>query len=823
MNKFEEVVAASTEYFNGDELAATIFANKYALRDEDNESFLELTPDDMHHRIAKELARIERNKFKKPLKEAEIYNALKGFNRLVPQGGLLFGIGSGKFVTLSNCYFLQPPLDSYGGIHYTDQCITQVSKRRGGTGTDLSHLRPNRAPTNNSSRTSTGPVSFAKRYSHSIREVGQDGRRGALMLMLNVHHPDILEFVESKLDREELTGVNISVKLTDEFLQAVQAGEKYEQRWPVDANKPQVSQMVDATKVWKKIIKCAWDSGEPGLLFWDRILHEALGDCYADEGFATVGTNPCSELPMNINGSCLLMALCAYGYVRDPFTDKAWFDYEAFYNDARLAARLMDDVVDLELEHIDRIIAKIERDPEHDQYKRVELDLWRDIYKRCMDGRRIGIGPTGIGDALAALGIKYGSIKGINRVDRIYETLKFGVFSGSIDIAEELGSFSFYNAKKEQRNPFIMRLKNSELALSNTKKINGKDLHAKMLKFGRRNIGLLTTAPAGTISFLTQTTSGGEPLPYIQYTRKTKINPSDTNARVDFTDVNGDKFQVHKVKHPKVETWMEITGETDIKESPWHGCCAGDLEPKQRVKQQAIAQRHIDHAISSTVNLPKSATQKQIAEIYETAWETGIIKGITVYRDGCRGNVISKQEEEEPSGIPRSEAPERPRILKCDVYHTRVQGQKYFVLVGLLDGDPYEVFAGRDGFLPDKIKSGEIVRKRRGYYIATFDGSDVELSPITAASSEMEEMVTRLASTALRHGADTQFLVHQLEKVGERGDLHNFAIGVARILKKYIKDGSEEKGAVCDECGGGPVVRQQGCPTCTGCGYSRCL
>jgi ribonucleoside-diphosphate reductase alpha chain len=466
MNTFEEVVAASTTYFNGDELAATIFANKYALRDEDSGSFLELTPDDMHRRIAKELARVERKKFKKPIREAEIYNALKGFNRLVPHGGLLFGVGSNKFVTLSNCYFLQPPADSYGGIHYTDQCITQVSKRRGGTGTDLSYLRPNRAPTNNSSRTSTGPVSFAKRYSHSIREVGQDGRRGALMLMLNVHHPDILEFVESKLDREEITGANISVKLTDEFLQAVKDGQEYQQRWPVDTNKPQISQMVDATKVWKKIIKCAWDSGEPGLLFWDRILSEALGDCYADHGFTTMGTNPCSELPLNINGSCLLMSLNVYGYVRDPFTDQARFDYEAFYNDARLAARLMDDIVDLELEHIDRILAKIEADPEHDEYKRVEFELWGDIYKKCANGRRIGVGVTGIGDALAAIGVEYGSIKGINRVSRMYETLKFGVFSGSIDVAEELGSFSIYEAKKEQRHPFITRLKNSEIKLN---------------------------------------------------------------------------------------------------------------------------------------------------------------------------------------------------------------------------------------------------------------------------------------------------------------------------------------------------------------------
>lgn len=823
MYTYSEVVVASTEYFNGDELAATIFTDKYALRDTNNESFLELTPDDMHHRITKELVRIENKKFKIPLTEAEVYNALKGFNRLVPQGGLLYGVGSGKYVTLSNCYFIQPPVDSYGGIHYTDQCLTQISKRRGGTGTDLSCLRPNRSPTQNSSRSSTGPVSFAKRYSHSIREVGQDGRRGALGLTLHVHHPDILEFIESKLDRESLTGVNISVKLTDEFLQAVKDGVEYEQRWPVDAKQPEISQLVDANQIWKKIIKCAWESAEPGILFWDRVLQEALGDCYKDEGFETLGMNPCSELLLNINGSCLLMALNIYGYVRDPFTPQAKIDWEALYNDGRLAARLMDDFVDLELEHINRILDKIDNDPEHDKYKAVEIELWRDIYKKCINGRRIGIGVTGIADALAAIDVQYGSLKGINRVERIYETLKFGVISGSIDVAEELGPFSFYDYKKEKNNPFIMRLKNSELVLSNSKKLDGRELYNKMVKVGRRNVGLLTSSPAGTISFLTQTTSGGEPLPYIEYQRKKKINPSDTHAKVDFVDVNGDKFQVYNVRHPKVETWMEITGQTDIKNSPWYGCCAGDLDPKRRVKQQAAAQWHVDHGISSTVNLPKTATQKQVSAIYQTAWETGIIKGITVYRDGCRGNIISKQTEESTGGIPRSEAPERPRTLKCDVFHTRVQGQKYFVLVGLLDGDPYEVFAGRNGFLPDKIKTGEIIRKRKGYYIAKFDDSDIELSPITASSGEMEEMVTRLASTALRHGADTQFLVNQLEKVGERGDLHNFALGVARVLKKYIKDGSEEKGVVCEECGGGPVIRQQGCPTCTSCGHSRCI
>ena len=821
MYTYDEALTASIEYFNGNEVAATVFVDKYALRNRDDE-LLESTPDDMHHRIARELAIVEQTKFQKPFTEPEIFDVLQGFHRIVPQGGCLFGIGSGKFVTLSNCYFVQPPPDSYGGIHYTDQCITQISKRRGGTGTDISTLRPNTSPTANSSRTSTGPVSFARRFSHSIREVGQDGRRGALMLTLNVHHPDILAFVEAKLDETELTGVNISVKLTDEFLQAVKDGTDYKQCWPIDAKQPEVIQYVDARKIWRRIIKCAWTRAEPGLLFWDRILAGSLADCYSQFGFLTEGTNPCSELPLCVNDSCRLLLLNTYSYVSNTFTTKAFFDYKAFFADAKLAARYMDNIVDLELKQIDLIIKKITDDPEDMKYKVVELGLWKNIRDKCHKGRRIGVGVTGIGDTLAALGVKYGSVKGINRVERIYRTLKFGVLEGSIDLAEELGPFPIWDWQLEKKHPFLLQIKEEELALAPAIKISGKDLYNRLAKVGRRNIGLLTTAPAGSVSFLTQTTSGGEPLLYIDAERKKKINPSDKHATVDFVDANGDKFQVFPIYHPKVKEWMELTGETDVQNSPWFGCCAEDIKATSRVKQQAVAQQHVDHAISSTVNLPSNATQKQVADIYTKAWETGVVKGITVYRAGCRDGIIT-QGQQKTGGIPRSDAPQRPKSVPCDVYHISVQGQKYFVLVGLLDGDPYEVFAGRNGILPGSIKTGQIIRKRKGYYIAKFDGCDVELSPITIASTEMEEMVTRLASTALRHGADIQFLVRQLERVGEQGDLHNFARGVARVLKKYIVEGSEEKGESCPECGGGPIVRQGGCPSCKNCGYTKCL
>jgi len=950
---YDEAMAASLEYFNGDELAAAVFVDKYALRNE-NEELVEGTPVDMHVRLALALADIERDKFSKPFSAEEIYDSLRFFNRIIPQGSVMFGVGNHQYVTLSNCYCVQNPEDSYGSIHYTDQCITQISKRRGGVGVDISRLRPAMTPTTNSAGSSTGPVSFSQRFSNSTREVGQSGRRGSLMTTMSVHHPDIISFIEIKLDPSKNTGTNMSIRLTDEFLQAVQDDTEYEQRWPVDSDEPKISNMVNASKIWKRIIKCAWTRAEPGLLFWDRIIDDSLADCYADVGYNTCSTNPCcfaypenikvvtnnglkslntitsddliwvdtaqewcknsgyfeyknaivnivrfdngdciyvttdhklakyietidgynyklqqvkylsigdkilcqqtsdhlyvtiseiqkqselytvgcievedhhqftangiisgnSELPLCVNDSCRLLLLNTFSYVRNPFTNKAYFDYKAFYEDAILAQRYMDNIVDLEIEAIKRIIKKVEKDPEEEKYKVVELDIWNNILEKCVQGRRIGVGANAIGDTLAALNLGYGTKKSVKCVEKIFKTLKFGVVCGSIELAEEVGAFPVWDWEKEKDHPFLLQLKDESINFDGVI-INGIDLYNKMAKYGRRNIGLLTCSPSGSVSILTQTTSGIEPLLYFDCERKKKINQNDENTKIDFTDPNtGDKFQIFKVYHPKVKMWMDITGKTDIKESPWYGYCANDVSPMDRIAIQAAAQKHIDHAISSTVNLPKHATQKQVAEVYEEAWRTGIIKGITVYRDGCRSNIIS------PVG---STMNERPKEVRCDVHHISVSGLKYFVLVGIIDGKPYEIFAGKNGFLPAKIKSGTIVRKRKDYYIAQFDDSDIELSPITASATTMEEGITRLVSTALRHGADMYHLVQQLEKVGEKDELQSFSRGVARALKKYIIDGTVEYGEICPECEQESLVRQQGCPFCTNCGYSKCI
>lgn len=809
---YDDAYKANLEYFNGDELAAKVFVDKYARRNDVGE-LIELTPDDMHKRLADEFVRIEQSKFEKPLSYNEIYEAFKGFKRLIPQGSPMFGIGTNQFVTISNCYVVEPPVDSYGGIHYTDQCITQISKRRGGVGTDLSHLRPERSATRNSSRTSSGIISFAKRFSNSIREVGQDGRRGALMLTLSVHHPDIVSFAKAKQNKEVATGCNMAIRLTDEFLQAVEEDGLYEQRWPVDG-KTKISRFVRAREVWDIMIDCAWAFAEPGLMFWDTIIRESPADCYAKYGFETVSTNPCGELPLCVNDSCRLLLLNVFSYVQNPFTQKATFDWTAFYNDARLAQRLMDDMIDLELEFIDRIIEKVHNDPEPYKYKELELNLWLSIREKCQLGRRTGTGLTGLGDTLAALGIEYGSEDGINTVERIYRTLKFGVYQESVDLAKKLGTFEVWSWNAEKDCTFFQRFMDETVELNDGYLLMGYDLYDDMALHGRRNIGLMTTAPAGTTSILTQTTSGGEPLVFIEAERKKKICPSDKSSRVDFTDVTGDQFMIFKVYHPKVKMWMDITGETDITKSPWYGCCAEDLDPACRVKQQAVSQRHVDHAISSTVNLHKDATRAEVAKVYETAWHEGC-KGITVYRAGCRDGIITKVSDEDTN--------ERPRTLPCDVYHISVRGQKYFVLVGLKDGKPYEVFAGKNGFIDQKIKTGNIIRKRKGYYICQFNDSDLILSPITASTSEMEEAVTRLASAALKHGANIQYLVAQLEKVGEKSDLQSFCRSISRALKKYIKDGAVERGEICPECGGGPIVRQQGCQVCLSCAWSKCI
>jgi ribonucleoside-diphosphate reductase alpha chain len=856
-NKFgyEESLEASISYFNGDELAAKVFLDKYALKNEQSE-ILEKSPYMMHSRLAKEFARIEKNKFKVALTEAEIFSFFDRFKYIVPQGSPMFGIGNNfQIISLSNCYVVETPSDSIGGILKTDQQLAQISKRRGGNGASLNSLRPSGAPTKNSSRSSTGVPSFAERYSNTIREIGQSGRRGALMLTLSVHHPDCckiddaqwespkkivlkgdaekqerdivtdsrfydennVDFCSMKLNRKKVTGANISIQLSDEFLNAVKKGTKYEQRFPLDYKekgvKPMVSKMVDARKVWQKIIHCAWQSAEPGLLFWDLIRQFNAVDCYAKHGFATESTNPCSELPLCILDSCRLMVQNLYSYVLHPFSKDARFDYDLFYAHAKISQRLMDDLIDLELEKIYQIIAKIKSDPEPEEIKREELTLWEKIAEKCSSGRRTGLGVTGEGDAIAAVGLKYGSDESIKFVEKIHKTQKLASFDSSCEMAQEIGAFPVWDWELEKDSAFLLQIKKEDEAL-----------YERIKKYGRRNIANLTIAPAGTVSIMTQTTSGVEPLFDIKpYERRKKINPNDSSSRVDFTDTNGDKWQKFEVKHPKLQIWMDVTGEKDWKKSPWYGSCAPDIDWKQRVKLQAAAQRHIDHAISSTINLPAEVTEEKVAEIYLEAWESGC-KGITVYREGCRSGVLIRKDKEEGPKITKTVAPKRPKSLEGKLHFFNFRGDKYFVAVGLLGGTPYEIFTGfnsekKRDFIPKDCNTGQIKKHRRGHYVfeSATDGETYALN--NGHSDDNADALTRMISCSLRHGSDIAFVIHQLEKTS--GDLSSFSKCLARTLKCYVENGKEVSGEECSECGS-KLHRENGCIICKNCGNSKC-
>lgn len=807
---YEAALEASLTYFEGDDLAAKVFLDKYALRD-NNQKLLEQTPHDMHLRIANELHRIEKKKFKKPLSFEEIFSYLDHFRKIVPQGSPMYGIGNSyQYVTLSNCYVLETPLDSYASIHRTDEQLSQISKRRGGCGIDISNLRPEGTTIQNAARTSTGIIPFMERFSNSIREVGQNGRRGALMLTISVHHPQVLDFAKVKRDLTKVTGANISVRFTDEFLKAVENDEDYEQRWPVDSENPTVSKKVSAKKVWMEIIENAHAMAEPGLLFWDTMLRESPADCYSEQGFKTVCTNPCSELPLSPLDSCRLMLINCYSYVKNPFTKKATFDFDEFYKDVQVLQRLMDDMVDLEIETIDRIIGKIKRDPEANDIKRNELSMWEKIRKACVNGRRTGSGTTAIGDTIAALGIKYGSDESIKVTEKIYKTLKLGCYRASVDMAKEFGAFPVWDHELEKDNVFLNRIKEED-----------PELYKDMKKYGRRNIALLTTAPAGSVSVETQTTSGIEPLFMMSYTRRKKINPSDENARTDFVDPIGDHWQEFTVYHSKLKHWMAVNSSMDINKSPYYGCCAEDLDWTQRVKLQAACHKHVDHSISSTLNLPEDVSPEKVAEIYEAAWKSGC-KGITVYRKNCRtGVLVENKEEKRGDRIKKTVAPGRPKVLNCDVHHIKVKGEEYFALVGLLNGnEPYEIFAGKNGTIDKSVKSGTITKLKRGHYKVEFDNK-TEMNSLNDHCSDEQEALTRMSSTALRHGADIQFLVHQLEKV--KGDMHSFARSMSRTLKKYIKDDTKVTGECCPTCNSENLVRQEGCKTCKDCAWTACL
>lgn len=827
---YEEAFQASLSYFNGEELAAKVFVDKYALRDAKG-NYTELTPDNMHRRLAREFARIEAKKFKKPLTEEYIYNLFKNFSTIIPQGSPIFGIGNhSQYVSISNCFVVESPEDSYGGIMRADEELAQISKRRGGVGVDLSLPRPNKTETRNSSRTSTGTATWMERYSNTIREVGQDGRRGALMESISIHHPDVETFATIKNDDTKVTGANISIRLSDEFLNAVDNDTEYQQRWPVDSANPKVSRMVKARDLWKTIIHSAWLRAEPGLLFWDNIIRESPADCYAKYGFRTISTNPCGEIPLSAYDSCRLLAINLFSFVRNAYTENAYFDFAEFYRIAQIAQRLMDDLVDLELECIDRILYKINEDPENSDIKRRENNLWTKIRNACEQGRRTGLGITVLGDTLAAIGQLYGSDESIQVVERIYQTLKFGSYRSSVDMAKELGPFPLWNWELEKDNPFINRIKDEVIILSQNIEglcVWGRELYEDIKKYGRRNIANLTTAPTGTISILASMEIGGkryhnltagiEPAIYVSYERSKKGNPSDLHFRTDFVDKNGDHWMKFPVYHSGITAWMDVAGKAEVDDTcPYKGYTSTDIVWTQRVRLQAAAQRHVDHSISSTVNLPEDVTEEEVAKIYETAWKAGC-KGITVYRENCRTGVLNSTESKKTE----EEILERPKSIPCDIHHVTVKGKQYFVLVGLINDKPYEVFAGKNGVLDKDIKNGSIVRKKKGFYILVDENKELLLGPITQACEDHEEAVTRLASLALRlgKGQGIHLAVQQLEKVG--GDMHSFAKSIARALKKYIPDGTPE-GEECPGCQGKNVFRQEGCVTCKDCGWSKC-
>lgn len=811
-----EVREASVGYFDGDELAADVFL-KYALSDSAG-NFLELTPNDMHNRLADEFFRIECS-YENPLSRDTIYDRLSSW-KIVPQGSPMSGIGNDlQIQSISNCFVIESPHDSYGGILRSDQELVQIAKRRGGIGFDISNIRPRGLLTKNAARTTDGIGVFMQRFSNSCREVAQNGRRGALMLTISVHHPEIMTFINIKRDLEKVTGANISIRLTDEFLKAVDAGDVYNVRWPVDSMNPLCSSLESSTRVWNAIIDSAWESAEPGIMFWDNIVRNSPADCYAHLGFKTVSTNPCSELPLAANDSCRLLLLNTLKYVKDPFTNLAQFDYEAFHADVKIAQRLMDDLVDLELEKIDTIISKINMDPEPEYVKEVELSLWLEIRKRAVEGRRTGLGVTAIGDTIAALGLKYGSPIGIETVELIYKELALAAYNSSVELAQERGTFPIWDSSLETDHPFLSRLFAVDPLLA--------DNHAR---YGRRNIAILTTAPAGSVSCLTQTTSGIEPVYLLEYTRRKKIANDDGTAEADFVDQSGDRWQEFTVYHHGIKAWMDATGNDNIADSPYYGATSNDISFTSRVELQSRAQKWVDHAISSTVNVPNDATRDEIAEIYMSAWKMGC-KGITVYRDGCRtGVLVSNDSDPESTPFLHHKAPNRPSELPCDIQHTTIGGEKWIILVGLMDGMPYEVMGGRSDLveISGKYSKGSLIKMPRKSLPARYDlqigtnGDTVILKDIVKQfDNPNHSALTRLISLSLRHGASIKFVVEQLMK-DRAADFHSFARCIARILKRYINDGEEASDKICESCGAEGLVYMEGCVTCLSCGTAKC-
>ncbi len=827
----DEAVEESIKYFNGDELAGRVWANKYALKDSFGHIY-EKSPDDMHRRLAREIHRIEK-RYKNPLPEELIYNVLKDFRYIVPQGGPMTGIGNSfQIASLSNCFVIgnDGSSDSYGGIMKIDQEQVQLMKRRGGVGHDLSHIRPKGTPVLNSALTSTGVVPFMERYSNSTREVAQDGRRGALMLSISIKHPDSGKFIDAKLESGKVTGANVSVKITDDFMKAVENKTTFRQQYPINSENPKFIKEIDAVQLWNKIIHNAWKSAEPGVLFWDTILKESVPDCYTDLGFGTVSTNPCGEIPLCPYDSCRLLAINLYSYVENPFTKDASFNFDLYKEHVGLAQRMMDDIIDLELEKIDAILSKIEADPETEELKLVEKNLWKNIRKKSEQGRRTGIGITAEGDMLAALGLKYGSDEATSFSVEVHKTLALEAYKSSTYLAKERGPFLIYDSEREKNNPFIQRMKEADPVMYNN-----------MVKFGRRNIALLTIAPTGTTSLMTQTTSGIEPIFSVFYKRRRKVNPNDKDVKVTFRDEVGDCWEEFNVFHHKFVDWLKINGydpeavtrmtdqeiEEIISRSPYFKATANDVDWIAKVRMQGAIQKWVDHSISVTINLPSDVKEELVSDLYLTAWKSGC-KGATVYRDGSRNGVLIAGKNEI-----QAERPKRPKILDCDVIRFNFNEEKWVAFVGLKEGRPYEIFTGiadEEIFpIPKTIIKGKIIKVRLDDGKTRYDFQYTDKYGYKKTIEGLSHMFkpefwnyAKLISGVLRHEmpiADVVNLVQSLKLDSE--SINNWKNGVERALKKYIPNGTKAKGK-CGECGSDHLIYQEGCLICKDCGSSKC-
>lgn len=841
---YDEAYEASLKYFKGDELAARVWVNKYAVKDSFGNIY-EKSPEDMHWRIANEVARIE-GKYPQALSAQELFDVFDHFKYIVPQGSPMTGIGNNyQVASLSNCFVigLDGPADSYGAIIRIDEEQVQLMKRRGGVGHDLSHIRPKGSPVKNSALTSTGLVPFMERYSNSTREVAQDGRRGALMLSVSIKHPDSEAFIDAKMTEGKVTGANVSVKLDDEFMKAAVENRPYMQQFPIDSKEPTYKKEINASALWKKIVHNAWKSAEPGVLFWDTILRESVPDCYADLGFRTVSTNPCGEIPLCPYDSCRLLAINLYSYVVNPFTPEAYFDFEKFKKHASMAQRIMDDIIDLELEKIEKIIEKVDSDPETDEVKGPERHLWEKIYKKSSMGRRTGVGITAEGDMIAAMGLRYGTEEATEFAEKVHKTLALETYRSSVNLAKERGAFEIYNAVREENNPFINRIKEAD-----------PELYAEMRQYGRRNIACLTIAPTGTTSLMTQTTSGIEPVFMPVYKRRRKVNPNDENVHVDYVDETGDAFEEYIVFHHKFLTWMKVNGydpdkrysqeEIDelVAKSPYHKATSNDVDWLMKVKMQGRIQKWVDHSISVTINLPNSVDEELVNRLYVEAWKSGC-KGCTVYRDGSRSGVLisTKKKEEKKEELnaltllKRQVVEVRPKVLEADVVRFQNNKEKWVAFVGLLDGRPYEIFTGlqddEEGILlPKSVTSGRIIKnydedgnKRYDFQFENKRGYKMTVEGLSERFNKEYWNYAKLISGVLRWQMPIDQVVKLVSSLQlDSENINTWKNGVERALKKYVQDGTEAKGVKCPNCGHETLVYQEGCLICKTCGSSRC-